>query len=116
MKTKSDAEREARKIVNKWTGVAAAVGWVPFSQFFLAPADYKMVSNVAKCFEVEDYDVESVLTAAAATVTGKTVYHTLLDFIPPAWLLKSATASSITKVVGEMVIEYFKEKSDLPNY
>ncbi|WP_020534477.1 hypothetical protein [Lewinella cohaerens] len=115
MKNKADAEREARIVVNKWTAVATAVGWVPFSQFFLAPADYRMVANVAKCFEVKKFDAEAVLTAAGATVTGKTIFHTLLDFFPPAWFLKSGTAAAVTKAVGEIVILHFKSRTTLPD-
>lgn len=114
MKSLREAENEARTIVNEWSTAAAAMGWVPGSQFILAGADLKMIHSVAKVFEVEHYNATQITATIGASIGGKAVAHTLLDFIPVAgWIVKSVTAAGVTKTVGEFVIEYFKERTSL---
>jgi len=109
-----EAENEARKVVNDWSTAAAALGWLPGSQYFLAGADLKMVKNIADIFKVKHYNAAQITATMAASIGGKTVAHTLLDFVPIAGqIIKSGTAAAVTKGLGEIVIEYFKERSPL---
>ena len=112
-KTKSDGERQARAIVNKWVAGAAAVSWVPGSTFVLGAADYAMIRAVATAFEVMQFDHEAAVGVIACCTTGKLVAE-LLDFVPGfGWLVKAMIAAGITKGAGEAVIGYFAARSPL---
>ena len=114
MKSLNQAEKQARAVVDEWSVAAAALGWLPGSQFFLAGVDLKMIKNVARAFDVESYNATQITATITASVGGKTIAHTLLDFIPGfGGLIKSVTAAGVTKVVGEIVINYFKERTPL---
>ena len=113
MKTLSQAETEAREIVNKWAAGATAVSWVPFSSIVLSGADVVMVAKVASAFQVEGYNVEKVIATAAAGTAGRWLAEGL-SFIPgPGWIAKAIIAGSITKGMGEAVIVYFRGESAL---
>jgi uncharacterized protein (DUF697 family) len=113
-RSKSDAERDARSVVNAWTAGAAAIGWVPGSMLVLAGMDAKVVHDVARAFEVPSYKVEEVAAAIGASVTGKIVAGELLTLFPGiGWLIKSAVAGAITKGLGESLIASFRDRTTL---
>jgi uncharacterized protein (DUF697 family) len=112
MKSLSQAESEARKVLNAWSAGAATVGWVPGSMFALAAADAKIVSDIAKAFGVTQYSIEEITAAVGASVTGKVVAGELLSFFPGwGWAIKSGVAAGVTKGMGEAMIKYFKKRS-----
>lgn len=114
IRTKADAIREARNVVNAWTAGAAAVGWVPGSMLVLSAMDAKVVHDVAHAFDVKSYTVEGVAGAVGASVTGKLVAGELLTLFPGfGWALKSVVAGAVTKGLGEALIAYFAERTRL---
>lgn len=107
-----EAEREARSIVNAWSVGAAGVGWIPGSMLILAGADMELVKDVAKAFGVQSYSFEEVSAAIGASVTGKIVAGEALSLFPGlGWVAKSAVAGSVTKAVGEVIINYMRSRS-----
>lgn len=113
-RTKADAIREARRVVNAWTAGAAALGWVPGSMLVLSAMDAKVVHDVAHAFDVKSYTVEGVGAAIGASVTGKIVAGELLTLFPGVgWALKSVVAGAVTKGLGEALIAYFAERTSL---
>jgi uncharacterized protein (DUF697 family) len=106
------AEAEARARVNAWTAGAVAVGWVPGSMFALAAADVEICREVADCFGIKHWRAESVSASIGASLAGKVVAGELLSFIPVfGWAIKAGVAGSLTKLVGEAIIKYFKGQS-----
>lgn len=47
MRTKTEAETQAREIVNNWIAGAALTGWIPGSTIFLGAGDILMIRQVA---------------------------------------------------------------------
>jgi len=80
----------------------------------LDACDLKIVHDVAKAFEVEDYNIDEISTAVAATFVSKTASDGILSFFPIiGWAAKAGLSGAITKTVGEFVIKYFKMRSPL---
>lgn len=114
-RTLEQATAEARRIVNTWSVGAGAVGWIPGSMFLLTFYDAKLVGDVAKAFAVEHYTIDQLVAAAGATLTGKVIAGELLSLVPGlGWAVKSGVAAGVTKVAGEIVIDYFAQRSPLP--
>lgn len=58
----------------------------------------------------------AVFTTIAAPLIGSKLAHSVLDFVPVfGWAAKSAIAAGVTKAVGEALITYFDDCSDLPD-
>lgn len=112
--SKYEARVKAQGIVARYSAAAAAVGWVPGSTFILGPTQYKMVNDIAKCFEVHSYDAQAILTVIASTVAGHAASDALLSWIPiVGWAVKSGTAASITGAAGALIVEHFEGLSPL---
>lgn len=118
-KTLQDADREARKLVANWTTGAALTGWIPGSAFFLTAADTAMIHQVANVYEVSAFDMNnllSVLGGAVASAIAGGVITEVVGIIPlVGWAVKSAAMAAKAKVIGDEVIRYFRERSDLPD-
>ena len=118
-KTLQDADREARQLVDNWTTGAALTGWIPGSVFFLTAADTAMIHQVASAYEVSAFDMEhvqSILGGAVASAIAGGVISEVVGFIPVVgWAIKSAAMAAKAKVIGEEVIKYFRDRSDLPD-
>ena len=107
-----DAEVQARDIVNGYVAGAASVGWLPGSCVPLTGMQAKMVHDIAACFGVHSYSAQAVLTVVGTNLTGHVAADTLLSLVPGVgWVIKSGIAASITKAAGEIIIEYFRERS-----
>jgi uncharacterized protein (DUF697 family) len=119
MKTKSQAESEARGVVSDWAAGAALTGWIPGSSFFLAAADTVMIRQVADAFGVGVFDMNVVvahLGGIVASAIGGSIASEVLGLIPVfGWLAKSAGMAAKAAIIGEATIEYFREVSPLPN-
>ena len=113
-----DADREARKHVNTWTTVAAGTGWLPLSSIFLTGADMAMITQVANSYEVNDFDIDhlkALLGGAVGGVVAGGVIAEVTGLIPViGWAAKSAGMAAKAKVIGDAVIQYFRERSELP--
>ncbi|MCY4021672.1 MAG: hypothetical protein OXG39_19895 [Chloroflexi bacterium] len=118
-KTLQDADREARKLVANWTTGAALTGWIPGSAFFLTAADTAMIHQVASAYGVSAFDMNnllSVLGGAVASAIAGGVITEVVGIIPlVGWAVKSAAMAAKAKVIGDEVIRYFRERSELPD-
>ena len=118
-KTLQDADRESRKLVSNWTTGAALTGWIPGSAFFLTAADTAMIHQVSSAYEVSAFDMNnllSVLGGAVASAIAGGVITEFVGIIPlVGWAVKSAAMAAKAKVIGDEVIRYFRERSDLPD-
>ena len=118
-KTLQDADREARGLVTNWTTGAALTGWIPGSAFFLTAADTAMIHQVANVYEVSAFDMNnlmSVLGGAVASAIAGGVISEIVGLIPlVGWAVKSAAMAAKAKVIGDEVIRYFRDRSDLPD-
>ena len=118
-KSLQDADREARKLVANWTTGAALTGWIPGSAFFLTAADTAMIHQVASAYGISAFDMNnllSVLGGAVASAIAGGVITEVVGIIPiVGWAVKSAAMATKAKVIGDEVIRYFRERSDLPD-
>lgn len=118
-KSLQDADREARKLVANWTTGAALTGWIPGSAFFLTAADTAMIHQVANAYDVSAFDMDH-LTGTLGGVVGSAiaggVIAEVVGVIPlVGWAVKSAAMAAKAKVIGDAVINYFRERADLPD-
>jgi hypothetical protein len=112
-RTLAIADADAKKIVNQWVWVTGSVSWVPGSTFVLSGLDMKLYSDVAHAYQVTAYSVEGVIAAIAGGLTGRG-FSELLSFAPPiGWIVKAGIAAGVTKAIGEIVIQYMRERSPL---
>lgn len=119
MKTKAQAEVEAQKIVSDWVKGALLTGWIPGSALVLTGADFVMLEQVARVFEVDAFDKESAMqsigTIAASGVAGGVIGEAIGVVPVIGWAVKSGMMGMKARVVGNAVIEYFKKLSPLPD-
>ena len=118
-KSLQDADREARQLVANWTTGAALTGWIPGSAFFLTAADTAMIHQVASAYEVSAFDMDH-LSGTLGGVVGSAiaggVIAEVVGIIPlVGWAVKSAAMAAKAKVIGDAVIKYFRERSNLPD-
>jgi uncharacterized protein (DUF697 family) len=114
---KFEAEREAKEIVNGYALVAVSTGWIPHACLVLTPMQINMCHDIASCLFVEDYVVETVLGTVLASISGHLLADTVLTYIPIlGWGVKTIVAGSVTTLLGEALINHFKECSPLPEY
>ncbi len=118
-KSLQDADRDAKKLVANWTTGAALTGWIPGSAFFLTAADTAMIHQVANAYGVNAFDMDhllSTLSGAVGSAIAGGVIAEVVGAIPlVGWAVKSAAMAAKAKVIGEAVIKYFRERSQLPD-
>lgn len=118
-RTLQDADREARNIVSNWTTVGALAGWVPGSVLFLTGADIVMINQVANAYDVSAYDkdhLQEFLVGAVGGLVVGGVVSEAASFVPViGWAVKGAGMAAKTKVIGQEVTKYFRERSPLPD-
>ena len=118
-KSLQDSERNARKLVANWTTGAALTGWIPGSAFFLTAADTAMIHQVANAYGVNAFDMDhllSTLSGAVGSAIAGGVIAEVVGLIPlVGWAVKSAAMAAKAKVIGDAVIRYFHERSELPD-
>ena len=118
-KSLQDADREARKLVNNWTTLAAGTGWIPGSSLFLTGADIAMINQVANAYEVSAFDMDhltGILGGAVGSAIAGSVIAEFVGVIPlVGWAVKSAGMAAKARVIGDAVINYFRERSNLPD-
>lgn len=118
-KTLQDADREARRLVANWTTGAALTGWIPGSAFFLTAADTAMIHQVASVYHVNAFDMHhltSTVAGAVGSAIAGGVIAEIVGVIPlVGWAVKSAAMAAKAKVIGDAVIRYFRDRSDLPD-
>ena len=118
-KTLQEADREARKLVNNWTTGAALTGWIPGSAFFLTAADTAMIYQVASAYEVNAFDMNhltSILGGTVGSAIAGGVIAEVVGIVPlVGWAVKSAGMAAKARVIGDAVMKYFRERSQLPD-
>ena len=118
-KSLQDADREAKKMVNNWTTIGALTGWIPGSALFLTGADIAMINQVANAYEVNAFDMDhlmGILSGAVGSAVAGVAVAEIIGAIPlVGWAVKSAGMAAKAKVIGDAVITYFRERSELPD-
>ena len=113
-KTLADADKEAGWIIKKWAAIAVPVGIVPGSPLLLPGLDMKLISDIARCYEVENYEVDTVLAVVGTSIAGRTAVDVGLTTIPVAgWIVKGFVAGGVSLAAGEAMKNYFRTKSRL---
>ena len=107
-KTLAAAEAKAREIVNKFSAGAVAASFIPGSTLILAGADVVMINEISKAFGCGTAEADAFVASAAASAAGKTAANLLLEFVP---FVKQAVAGGGTKALGELAINYFRDRS-----
>jgi uncharacterized protein (DUF697 family) len=114
---KREARVQSRSAINKWALGFAAIGWIPGSHYIMTGGDVVMIRQVGSIYAVDlkKSEAAEVFGVIAAPLIGKKLAHTALDFIPGVgWVANSVVGATVTKVVGEALIEYFHDCSPLP--
>ncbi len=105
--------------VASWAAGTALTGWIPGSAFFLIAADTAMIRQVASVYRVSVFDMDnllSTLTGAIASAVAGGIIIEAVGLIPVVgWAAKRAAGAAKTKVIGDAVIRYFRERSPLPD-
>ena len=115
MKTKIIATNQARPIVDNWAIKAVVVSWIPGSTIVLTRFDIQMIRAVAKCYEIENPDIETIMAAVTAGTVGKWLSESLSAIPLAGWAIKAIIAGSVTKAIGEAIIGYMWNNSSLPH-
>lgn len=117
MKTKQEAEAEARYIVSEWMATAVLTGWMPGSAVFLTGGDMIMARQVADAFGVGAFNSDALTATLGSAVAGGVAGGVIAEgvgFVPIlGWAVKSAMMTVKAKVIGDAVILYFRELSPL---
>lgn len=118
-KTLEQAEKEARKLVDDWATGALLTGWIPGSSFFHSGADILVMRQVGEIFGVSMFDekaaIQTITNTAASVISGSIITEAV-GLVPVfGWAVKSGLLSAKAKVLGDSVVAYFRELSDLPS-
>jgi uncharacterized protein (DUF697 family) len=118
MKTRTQAEAEARKTVNRWATTQAFTGWIPGSTLVFTGTDLVMINQVAAAFGVETFDPKNVAASVGGVVSSSLAANVIAEgvgIVPIfGWAVKSAMMGGKAKAIGEAVIAYFRDQSPLP--
>jgi uncharacterized protein (DUF697 family) len=115
---KRQAKEQARSATTKWALGFASVAWIPGSHYAMTGGDLAMVVQVGSIYDVhlDKAQAAAIFTTIAAPLIGSKIAHSVLDFVPViGWAAKSAVAAAVTKGVGEALIVYFHDCSNLPD-
>ena len=114
---KREAEQRARTIVDRWAKTALFTGWIPGMSLALAGADMLMIRQVGDAYGIPAFDEEALkahLGGVLGSATGA-VASEALNFVPiVGWVAKSVILNVKADAIGKAVIEYFKQRSTLP--
>jgi uncharacterized protein (DUF697 family) len=113
MKSLTDADAEAQKCLNDHSWSNGIIGFIPGSTVILTPKQAFMINQIAKIYEVEYYSTEVILGMIGTAVGGMALSESLSLIPVIGWIGKAAAAASVTKVAGEIIISYMREKSPL---
>jgi hypothetical protein len=118
MSARSEAEIKARSVVNTWVTGTALTGWLPGSSLVLGAGDIVMIRQVADAFGIPVLDEESVRAHFAGvfgSILGSMAAAEVAGLVPVfGWIAKSAMLAGKAKLMGDTVIDYFRERSPLP--
>lgn len=116
-RTRAEAAAKAKRVVDRWAATAYLTGWIPGAALALTAADMVMIRQVAAAFGIARFDEEAVkghLRGLAASGFGA-VAAELVGTVPVVgWIMKSGTLGVKAKALGQAVIDYFRERSPLP--
>lgn len=93
-------------IIHTASAACAAAGFIPIPVADAIPisaAQVTMIVSLGKTFDIDitESAAKSIISAAAATLIGRTVASSILKLIPgPGWIMSAAIAAGITEAIG----------------
>jgi hypothetical protein len=114
-KTLQDAEREAVQLVSTWTWRSMGISLLPGGSIGLTAVGWAMIDRVAKIFEVDSCEKESI---AGAIAIGLAALGSLeaFSFLPViGWCGRAVAGGIIMKVIGRAVLAHYRGLSKLPD-
>ncbi|MFL5538419.1 MAG: hypothetical protein ACJ8J0_05475 [Longimicrobiaceae bacterium] len=116
--TKTDAERRAKRIVDNWAKANLFTGWIPGAALALGAADMLMIRQVGEAFGIPAFD-EDALKAHLGGVMGSVggaVVAEAVGVVPlVGWAVKSYALKMKADALGKAIIDYFRQRSPLPD-
>ncbi|HEX6746755.1 MAG TPA: hypothetical protein VF092_05615 [Longimicrobium sp.] len=116
--TKAEAERRARTLVDRWAKANLFTGWIPGAAFALGAADMLMIRQVGEAFGIPAFDEEALkahLGGVLGSLTGAVAGEAIGAIPLVGWAVKSVTLHIKAEAIGKAVIDYFRERSPLPD-
>ncbi len=119
LRTRAEAEEQAKQIIAKWLTRAAVTAWIPGSSIAFVAGNVLMVREVANTFGIYDIDNEAIkvhLTSLGFSLGGNVLVGELAGLLPgPGWAIKIALKTGKAKLLGELLIKYYQVRSPLPD-
>ena len=117
--SKQDAERRAKKIVDNWAKANLFTGWIPGAALALGAADMMMIRQVGEAFGIPAFDEDALkahLGGVLGSIGGAVAGEAVASFIPVVgWAAKAYALKVKAEALGKTVIEYFRDRSPLPD-
>jgi hypothetical protein len=117
--TKQEAERRAKRTVDNWAKANLFTGWIPGAAFALGAADMLMIRQVGEAFGIPAFDEDALkahLGGVLGSIGGAVAGEAIGSMIPIiGWAAKSYALHVKANALGKAVIEYFRDRSPLPD-
>jgi hypothetical protein len=105
--------------VDRWATGTLLTGWIPGASFVLGGADILMIRQVGEAFGIPAFDEDAVkahLGGVLASFAGAAVGEGVAMMVPViGWAAKSYALHVKAKALGNAVIDYFRQRSPLPD-
>jgi uncharacterized protein (DUF697 family) len=116
--SKQEAERRAKRTVDNWAKANLFTGWIPGAAFALGAADMLMIRQVGEAFGIPAFDEDALkahLGGVLGSLGGAVAGEAIASVIPiVGWAAKSYALHVKANALGKAVIEYFRDRSPLP--
>jgi len=110
-----DEEVKCNAIIHTSSVAAGAMGVIPIGPadtFMITPTQIAMIIRLGAVFDirVSENIAKSILSGLAASLVGRFVASTLLNFIPiVGWIIKGGTAAGLTEAIGWAAVAHFQD-------
>lgn len=110
-----DEKVKCNAIIHSFSTAAGAMGMIPIGPadtFMITPTQITMIVSLGAVFKIPKAEnaAKSILSGLALSNGGRFVAATLLNFLPIwGWLIKGATAASLTEAIGWAAVAHFHD-------
>jgi hypothetical protein len=105
------AETEARGLVEGWSQSSAAMSWVPDSRLTFDSTDWAFIDRVARVFGMGEFSRGDLVRAVEQQLAERVAAAGVSGRPEIGWVARMGLTGWITQLIGEAVIEYFREKA-----